>query len=104
MHSFHFQDHVEEILRKWEAIDDEIWAKVIVLERNRRVAKVYFPKQKFRIILHVSLCCQAYARAPVLTVNGGNGGFDGYRWVIAHTIGDPLLSAGNSFNKLQPRV
>ena len=34
------QDHVEEILRKWDAIDDEIWAKVIVLERNRRVAKV----------------------------------------------------------------
>ena len=31
---------MEEILRKWEAIDDEIWAKVIVLERNRRVAKV----------------------------------------------------------------
>ena len=22
---------------------------------------------------------QAYARAPVLTINGGNGGFDGYR-------------------------
>jgi len=55
-----YKDHVEEILRKWEAIDDEIWAKVIVLERNRRVAK-------------------AYARAPVLTINGGNGGFDGYR-------------------------
>lgn len=55
-----YKDHVEEILRKWESIDDEIWAKVIVLERNRRVAK-------------------AYARAPVLTVNGGNGGFDGYR-------------------------
>ena len=31
---------MEEILRKWESIDDEIWAKVIVLERNRRVAKV----------------------------------------------------------------
>ena len=30
-------------MRKWEAIDDEIWAKVIVLERNRRVAKVSFP-------------------------------------------------------------
>lgn len=55
-----YKDHVEEILRKWDSIDDEIWAKVIVLERNRRVAK-------------------AYARAPVLTVNGGNGGFDGYR-------------------------
>ena len=26
------------------------------------------------------LTMQAYARAPVLTVNGGNGGFDGYRW------------------------
>ena len=37
---FSSQDHVEEILRKWDAIDDEIWAKVIVLERNRRVAKV----------------------------------------------------------------
>ncbi|CAB4067807.1 unnamed protein product [Lepeophtheirus salmonis] len=34
--------------------------KIIVLERNRRVAK-------------------AYARAPVLTVNGSDDGFDGYR-------------------------
>jgi hypothetical protein len=33
---------------------------VIVLERNRRVAK-------------------AYARAPVLTINGSQDGFDGYR-------------------------
>lgn len=55
-----YKDHVEEVLRKWEAIDDEIWAKAIVMERNKRVAK-------------------AYARAPVLTINGGNGGFDGYR-------------------------
>ena len=50
------------MLGKWESIDDEIWAKVIVLERNRRVAK-------------------AYARAPVLTVNGSNDGFDGFRFV-----------------------
>jgi len=35
-----YKDHVQEILRKWDAIDDEIWAKVIVMERNRRVAKV----------------------------------------------------------------
>ncbi|TRY72070.1 hypothetical protein TCAL_05410 [Tigriopus californicus] len=53
-------DHILEVLNKWESIDDEIWAKVIVLERNRRVAK-------------------AYARAPVLTVNGSNDGFDGFR-------------------------
>jgi hypothetical protein len=39
-HAQYLQDHVQEILRKWDAIDDEIWAKVIVMERNRRVAKV----------------------------------------------------------------
>ncbi|XP_059086205.1 uncharacterized protein LOC131882930 isoform X2 [Tigriopus californicus] len=55
-----YKDHILEVLNKWESIDDEIWAKVIVLERNRRVAK-------------------AYARAPVLTVNGSNDGFDGFR-------------------------
>lgn len=54
------QDHIQEVLDKWNQIDDEIWAKVIVFERNRRVAK-------------------AYARAPVLTVNGSNDGFDGFR-------------------------
>lgn len=57
---FSFQDHIQEVLDKWLQIDDEIWAKVIVLERNRRVAK-------------------AYARAPVLTVNGSDDGFDGFR-------------------------
>ncbi|XP_071536265.1 uncharacterized protein [Panulirus ornatus] len=55
-----FKDHIQEVLMKWEQIDDEIWSKVIVLERNRRVAK-------------------AYARAPVLTINGSDDGFDGYR-------------------------
>ena len=34
-----FKDHIQEVLDKWESIDDEIWAKVVVLERNRRVAK-----------------------------------------------------------------
>ena len=54
------QDHIAEVMSKWHSIDDEIWAKIIVLERNRRVAK-------------------AYARAPVLTVNGSDDGFDGFR-------------------------
>lgn len=62
--SFSFQDHIQEVLNKWESIDDEIWAKIIVLERNRRVAK-------------------AYARAPVLTVNGSDDGFDGFRIGLA---------------------
>jgi len=59
-----FQDHIAEVMSKWHSIDDEIWAKIIVLERNRRVAK-------------------AYARAPVLTVNGSDDGFDGFRIGVA---------------------
>ena len=75
---------MEEILRKWDAIDDEIWAKVIVLERNRRVAKVNVVLRRGRAGLncineYTFVLFQAYARAPVLTINGGNGGFDGYR-------------------------
>ncbi|RWS22880.1 uncharacterized protein B4U80_09007 [Leptotrombidium deliense] len=53
-------DHIQEILNKWEQIDDEIWAKIICMELNRRVAK-------------------AYARAAVVTINGSSIGFDGYR-------------------------
>lgn len=45
------QDHIQEIIDKWFAIDDEIWAKIICMERNRRIAK-------------------AYARKHALTVNG----------------------------------
>lgn len=51
---------MKEIVSKWDQIDDEIWAKVICMERNRRVAK-------------------AYARTRVLTINGYNEGFDGHR-------------------------
>ncbi|KAG1657219.1 Dwarfin sma-2 [Nymphon striatum] len=53
-------DHIKEVLDKWHQIDDEIWAKIICMERNRRVAK-------------------AYARAPVLTIGGSDDGFDGFR-------------------------
>ena len=35
-----FHTNVVQVLRKWDAIDDEIWAKAIVMERNKRVAKV----------------------------------------------------------------
>ena len=55
------KDHLVEVLNKWDDIDDEIWAKVIIMERNQRTAK-------------------AYARAPVLTVNGSNDGYDGFRY------------------------
>ena len=83
---FNFQDHLQEVIDKWDSIDDEIWAKIIVLERNRRVAK-------------------AYARAPVLTVNGGHDGFDGFRIGVAgfdNPMRDPatddaIRSIGNGF-------
>ncbi|XP_074605041.1 uncharacterized protein LOC141858242 isoform X2 [Brevipalpus obovatus] len=55
-----FADHIQEILKKWEQIDDEIWGKIICMERNRRIAK-------------------AYARFPVLTISGSSNGFDGYK-------------------------
>lgn len=54
------QDHIQEVLDKWHQIDDEIWAKLIVMERNRRVAK-------------------AYARAIPIQINGSDDGFDGFR-------------------------
>ncbi|XP_043193471.1 uncharacterized protein LOC122365914 isoform X3 [Amphibalanus amphitrite] len=53
-----YSDHIREVLAKWDSIDDEIWAKIIVFERNRRVAK-------------------AYARVGVLTIHGSDVGFDG---------------------------
>lgn len=40
------QDHVREIADKWTAIDDEIWAKIICFERNRRIAKAYARKHE----------------------------------------------------------
>merc|ERR1712223_1866668 len=81
-----YRDHLQEVIDKWDSIDDEIWAKFIVLERNRRVAK-------------------AYARAPVLTVNGGHDGFDGFRIGVAgfdNPMRDPatddaIRSIGNGF-------
>ena len=73
---FLLQDHIQEVIDKWDSIDDEIWAKVIVLERNRRVAK-------------------AYARAPVITVNGSTDGFDGFRIGVAG-FDNPLRDSDTS--------
>jgi len=50
-------DHIDEILTKWNSIDDEIWAKTIVMEKNRRIAK-------------------AYIRAPILSVNNEKVGLE----------------------------
>ncbi len=50
--------------------------QVIVLERNRRVAK-------------------AYARAPVLTVNGSDDGFDGFRCDLKNKFRSCTMIPGN---------
>jgi len=55
-----YDDTLDEIVRKWTSLDSEIWCKIILFERNRRVAK-------------------AYIRLPYLIVSSGKGeGFDGY--------------------------
>ena len=64
------QDHLKEIHSKWDAIEDDIWAKIIVMERNRRVAK-------------------AYIRSPTITIGGGYEGFDGKR-IGLQGFGNPL--------------
>ena len=82
------QEHIQEVLNKWQSIDDEIWAKIIVLERNRRVAK-------------------AYARAPVLTVNGSDDGFDGFRIGLAgfdNPMRDPRTEEAKSNNLMTARA
>ncbi|KAI6232321.1 MH2 domain-containing protein [Aphelenchoides besseyi] len=53
-------DHLAEVIGKLEKIEPEIWGKLIVMERNFRVAK-------------------AYLRAPSITVDGSRSYFDGTR-------------------------
>lgn len=53
---------MKEVQNKWSTLklNDDIWAKLIYFERNRRLAK-------------------AYVSAPVLTVDGSTHGLDGFR-------------------------
>ncbi|CDW52922.1 MH2 domain containing protein [Trichuris trichiura] len=52
------KDHLQEIGSKLPSLDDGIWGKLILMEKNRRIAK-------------------AYLRAPSLQVDGSRLGFDG---------------------------
>jgi len=51
-------DIIEGVLNKFDSIEDDIWAKVILMEKNKMVGK-------------------AYIRSPILTVNGSGMAFDG---------------------------
>ncbi len=66
-----FQDHINEVLEKLShgGIDDEIWGKIVVMERCRRVAK-------------------AYLRKTTIIVDGGYEEFDG-RTIGFNYFGNP---------------
>jgi len=51
-------DIIEGVLKKFDIIDDDIWAKVLCMEKNKMVGK-------------------AYIRTPVLSIDGGYLEFDG---------------------------
>lgn len=55
-----FQDHINEVLTKLNdgSLDDEIWGKIVVMERFKRIAK-------------------AYLRKTTIIVDGGDEEFDG---------------------------
>lgn len=58
------QDHLEEIFNKWRLLDDDIWCKLIIMERNRRIGK-------------------AYARVPRVTIDGSHElSYDGYKLAL----------------------
>ena len=46
------------IVRKWDEMDDEVWAKIILLEKNKQIGK-------------------AYIKTPVLSIDGSDVGFNG---------------------------
>lgn len=57
--NFFFKDNIVEANEKLQALDDEIWGKIIIMERNQRVGK-------------------AYLRNPIISVNGSEEEFNGY--------------------------
>lgn len=60
----HIQDHLDEIFNKWQLLDDDIWCKLIIMERNRRIGK-------------------AYARVPIVTIDGSHTlSYDGYKLAL----------------------
>lgn len=55
---------MEEIFNKWRLLDDDIWCKLIIMERNRRIGK-------------------AYARVPIVTIDGSHElSYDGYKLAL----------------------
>ncbi|KRX16611.1 hypothetical protein T07_6980 [Trichinella nelsoni] len=54
-----YKHHIDEVNEKLSSLDDGIWAKLILMEKNRRIAK-------------------AYLRSPVTRVDGSRAGFDGH--------------------------
>lgn len=66
------QDNLAEVYRKLANIEEEIWGKIIIMERNSRIVK-------------------AYLRSRIITIDGSDWDFDGSRYIVQNFIGFPLL-------------
>jgi len=64
------QDHIKEVIDKWYHYDDEIWGKIVIMERNQRI-------------------CKAYIRGPVLSINGSWDTFNGETFGL-RTLANPI--------------
>ena len=59
-------DHIEEVEERWENLDDEVWGKMIVMNKNQRVGKVLLRKPK--VVINNSE--QGYVSQGIVGLNG----------------------------------
>ena len=38
-----------DVENKWDTIDDEVWSKIVIMQRNRRIAKAYVTTQTLTV-------------------------------------------------------
>ena len=60
------EDNIEEVEEKWENLDDEVWGKMIVMNKNQRVGKVLLRKPT--VVINNSE--QGYDHQGIVGLNG----------------------------------
>ena len=43
------EEHLDELEEMWDQVDDEVWAQLIIMEKNKRIDKVFLRKPKITI-------------------------------------------------------
>ena len=43
------EEHLDDLEEMWDQLDDEVWAQLIILEKNKRIDKVFLRKPKITI-------------------------------------------------------